>query len=155
MSDLTHVPYVLTDQEIEYGLRLCDWATPAPWRWRFPAGRSAGGPELTCPLYGLLLVLDAVRDGMNRATLRFARRTPADRGGLMDKAARYCVGSGEPVRSDWPVVENPDMEFMAFARGVLPAALRELKYLRAELLARTTAALRAEDVRREATAESE
>lgn len=95
--------------------------TPGPWEWRYCVG---GYPELVHPKRGLLLVMDAVREGMHRATLRFARRTTSDVGGLMFKAAEFFVAPGKGV-ADLQVPTNPDMRLIAAAPDLLEA-LRDL-----------------------------
>ena len=59
--------------------RLDEAATKGPWKWRYPFG---GVPMLAHPRSGLMIVMDAVRCGMQRATFRFAepRRTWSDNG---------------------------------------------------------------------------
>jgi len=91
--------------------------TPGPWVWRNAHG---GEPELVCPKHGMLLVMDAVRHGMNRADIRFARRDPSDRGGLMVKASDLLPKTGKCV-PDYPPVENPDMRLIAAAPDLLSA----------------------------------
>ena len=86
-------------------------ATPRPWLWWAREGSS--NPTLICPNHGMLIVMDAVRSGMQGATLRFASRTPSDKGGILRKAETFLDGySG----TDFPDVRNPDMTFIAHAR---------------------------------------
>lgn len=90
--------------------------TPGPWMWRYCVG---GYPELVCPRHGLLLVMDSVRAGMNRATLRFAIRTPADKGGLMRKAEEFMEAPGKDVPDYQLLPANPDMRLIAASPTLL------------------------------------
>jgi hypothetical protein len=101
--------------------------TPAPWAWRFPLG---GLPELVHEGHGRLIVMDAVRDGMKRATMRFARRDPADLGGILYKAAEFFRAPGRRV-PDVQVPDHPDMRLMAAAPDLLKAARLALAYFEA------------------------
>lgn len=124
--------------------RLHEAATPAPWAWRWPVG-SRSGPDIVHPQCGMLLVMDARRFGMNGATVRFARRSPADRGGLMFDATQLMpdltnsrpdftndrdLAALEPTIDQEP--NNPDMHMMVAARNALPALLDALDAAEAE-----------------------
>ena len=108
----------------------CDAATPGEWLWRWPSGRNA--PHLVHPRKGMLLVMDAVRLGMNAATVRFATRSPVDKGGIMSSAENYMPdASGK--RPDYQEPSNHDMAFIAHARADLPLALAEIRRLEAQV----------------------
>ena len=101
----------------------CDKATEGEWKWR----RTDGSVELFNPRHGLLIIMDAVRKGMNAATLRFAVRTQRDKGGIMrtvDELVPY-----DPRGTDWPEPENPDMAFIAHSRTDVPRLLACVKIL--------------------------
>lgn len=95
-------------------------ATPGPWAWRWPSG-SRDGPTIVHPKSGLLLVIDAVRSGMNAATLRFARRTDS-MGGTMHNADSWMPHRGGD-RPDYQTPTSPDMQMLTAARNALPALL--------------------------------
>lgn len=72
---------------------------------------------------GMLLVLDAVRYGMQSATLRFARRGEKDRGGLMFKADEFIPNTG-PMRPDYQTPTNADMRLIEAAPDLYAACER-------------------------------
>ncbi len=88
--------------------------TPGPWKWRH-VHNSNRGVELVSPANGMLLILDAVRHGMNSVDIRFAKRT--DRmGGLMFKATSMVHSN-----SDYHEIDNPDARLIASAPDLLAA----------------------------------
>jgi len=65
--------------------------------------------------------MDAVRDGMQRATFRFAKRCPADVGGIMFKASEFFpVQPGRHV-PDYQEPAHPDMRLIRAAPDLLDA----------------------------------
>ena len=108
----------MTTSNVERMRELEKAATGVPWRWRNCAG---GSPELVSPPGGMLLVMDAVRHGMNGADFRFAKRTDG-MGGTMHKAIELLPKAGRGV-PDYPEVTNPDMKLIAEMRNCLPALL--------------------------------
>lgn len=55
--------------------------TPGPWRW---TTMGSNNMMLATPNRGRLIIMDFCRKGMNGAMPRFARRDPADRGGILE-----------------------------------------------------------------------
>ena len=90
-------------------------ATAGPWRWRNAIG--GNGPELVSPPKGMLYVMGAVRNGMQRATFTFAVRE-GSKGGLLYKATELLPKPSREI-GDYPVVTNPDMRMVAEARNAL------------------------------------
>lgn len=99
--------------------------TPGPWRWRRGFGHK-GSACLMAEHSGTLLVLDAVRAGMQGAEVRFAIRTAGDLGGIMHKASELDLGI------------HPDAALMALAPD-MAEALDEARALLEESLARIVA----------------
>ena len=84
--------------------------TNGPWVWRYRQGE---GFSLCTPDRGMLIVMDFVRMGMNRAQPRFARWQGEERarfGGIMHKAEDL----GE-------LHDHPDARLIAYAPEVFEA----------------------------------
>ena len=92
--------------------------TPGPWRWQNPRG---GVCSLVTVGRGMLLVLDAARSGLNRATLRFAMRSSKDEGGLMWKADQFNLA------------EHPDAAGIVALRNSALPLIAELERGRARI----------------------
>lgn len=105
--------------------RLDKEATKGPWGWRYCVG---GKPDLFAQRSGLPLVMDAVRSGMNRATLRFVNRSGSDKGGLMQRAEEFFEVPGKNV-PDFQDSKNPDAAFIARSRELLPRLAAVVKTL--------------------------
>lgn len=120
---------ILSQSEVAAIRERAAKATPGPWRWRYCHG---GRPMLAHPGHGMLVVLDAVRDGMNGAQLRFAKRNPNDMGGLLYKASDLLERPGLGV-PDFQDADNPDMAFIAASRTDAVALCDTVDALRAKL----------------------
>lgn len=94
--------------------------TPLPWRWHTytGAGGKRGATMLVTVGRGMLFVLDAVRDGMNSATLRFGVRASRDVGGLLYKA------------SELDLATHPASAGMLAVLNAAPSLIAELTALR-------------------------
>ena len=104
---------------------ICDAATPGPWEWWLRPNHPV---MLAHPGHGLLIVMDAVRDGMQGATVRFAKRE-GTKGGLLHKASDLHKPYNSRA-SEFIELDNPDAAFMTYARTAMPqliARVRELK----------------------------
>ena len=119
----------MTNEQLAEIEARCKAATPEPWSWWFPSG--AKGPSLAHPRHGLLLVMDAIRVGMQGGTIRFAQRTDV-MGGLMRPAATFIHEKGGH-RADWASIDNADAQFIEHARSDVPALVAEVRRLRALL----------------------
>lgn len=86
-------------------------ATKGPYKWRWTCGGHRA-PELIAPHHGMLLVMDAVRSGMNGAVLRFARRTDS-MGGLMFKLTDLLPKRERRCAELIDATGNPDADAMA------------------------------------------
>ena len=96
-------------------------ATVGPWGWWH---RPQTPAILAVPAHGLLVVMDAVRRGMQGATLRFAKRDPTA-GGLLYKVEDMSPDY-DPRGSEFIEVNNPDAMFIAHARTDVEELLDEL-----------------------------
>ena len=95
----------LTPHELADARQLEQAATPGPWRWRIDRG-GHGGAFLQTVGHGGLLILDAVRNGMQGATLRFRDHA---------KCLMFKAHDRESHLDD-----NPDARFLAAARTLVP-----------------------------------
>lgn len=111
---------MLTPDRIAELRALLEKATPGPWAWRWASG---GIPTLVHPQRGLLLVMDAERYGMNKAIVRFAKRSPNDKGGIMFKATEFLPSPSERD-SDYAEPTNPDMALIAALRNAAEELLQ-------------------------------
>jgi len=93
--------------------------TPGPWAWRWAY---RGRPQLVHPSHGVLIVMDAVRDGMQGATVRFAERNPTDLGGIMCKAEHFFPEQPGRRVSDFQPPLSPDMRLIAASPNLLALA---------------------------------
>lgn len=103
-------------------------ATAGPWWWRFNVG---GRPELWSTQRGGLVVLSALRDGMNKAVVAFCERATPLTGGVIEKASKFFVTPSRDV-PDYQDPTNPDALFIAHARTDIPDLLAEVARLEAE-----------------------
>lgn len=103
-------------------------ATKGPYVWRWPCGGIA--PELIAPHSGLLLVMDAVREGMMGAAIRFAERE-GNRGGIMRKLTDLCA-KPTPRTPEWIVMDNPDANAMAHSWQDIDDLIGEVERLTQE-----------------------
>jgi hypothetical protein len=90
--------------------------TSGPWNWY----KNQNGVYLATPDRGHLIVMDAVRKGMNGAQLRFATWEGEERarmGGLMVKA------------DDLDVANHPDARLIAAAPDILAALIKAVEHL--------------------------
>jgi hypothetical protein len=119
---------MITNERLAEMRRIEQAATEGPWLWRYPVG---GMPTLVSPPNGQCLIIDAVRSGMQRATMRFAIREKK-RGGIMCHAEEFFLNPGRHI-PDFQEPNNPDMEFMSAARTALPELLTVVEMYRAAI----------------------
>lgn len=109
--------------DLEESRRICDAATPGPWRWNV---------NVRCKDIGLespeSVVMDFVRYGMDGAAPSFALNGVLERA---DRMAKSLPGKEHHVGFD-DYIDHPDAAFIAYARTALPQALDEIERLRAE-----------------------
>lgn len=124
----------ISEEELAASAAVCAAATPAPWTWWLGKDRA---PVLVHPRRSILIVMDAVRQGMNGASLRFARRFD-DRGGVLRKAGEFLPAYQYRASEFSNDASNPDMRFITFARDYIPRANETIRQLRAEIVHLTT-----------------
>lgn len=99
--------------------------TPAPWRWFL----TPDGIDLRTPDRGQLVVMHVKHAG--ERMLRFAKRGPDDRGGIMFDADHFIPGA-RPLRIGPTDIDHPDARLIAAAPDLLAAceaAVIQLEYM--------------------------